>query len=88
MHVLITGGAGFIGSHLARKLLERGDTVAVLDNLSTGSFENIRALTANLFLLRIDDLGNAGPGQAGKRADAIVPGCGRRAVVGEPPQKP
>jgi nucleoside-diphosphate-sugar epimerase len=38
MHVLITGGAGFIGSHLTRYLLDRGNTVSVLDNLSTGSF--------------------------------------------------
>ncbi|NJN84597.1 MAG: NAD-dependent epimerase/dehydratase family protein, partial [Caldilineaceae bacterium] len=35
MHVLITGGAGFIGSHLTRALLARGDSVSVLDNLST-----------------------------------------------------
>src|SRR5579862_5035071 len=44
MRVLITGGAGFIGSHLAERLLERGDEVMVMDNLSTGSMENIRAL--------------------------------------------
>jgi len=41
MHALITGGAGFIGSHLAEALLARGDSVFVLDNLSTGSMENI-----------------------------------------------
>jgi nucleoside-diphosphate-sugar epimerase len=41
---LITGGAGFIGSHLAEELLERGDAVHVLDDLSTGSIENIRHL--------------------------------------------
>jgi UDP-glucose 4-epimerase len=41
---LITGGAGFIGSHLAERLLEQGDRVALLDNLSTGSMENIRHL--------------------------------------------
>ena len=41
MKVLITGGAGFVGSHLAEALLARGDTVHVLDNLSTGSMENI-----------------------------------------------
>lgn len=44
MRYLITGGAGFIGSHLAERLLERGDHVVLLDNLSTGSMENIRHL--------------------------------------------
>jgi UDP-glucose 4-epimerase len=44
---LITGGAGFIGSHLADALLKRGDEVFVLDDLSTGSVENIRHLKAN-----------------------------------------
>src|SRR6478672_9031369 len=41
MHALITGGAGFIGSHLAEALLANGDSVFVLDNLSTGAMENI-----------------------------------------------
>src|SRR5579863_8579123 len=44
---LITGGAGFIGSHLAEALLKRGDEVFVLDDLSTGSVENIRHLKAH-----------------------------------------
>jgi UDP-glucose 4-epimerase len=44
MKALITGGAGFVGSHLAEALLERGDEVYVLDNLSTGSIENIEHL--------------------------------------------
>ena len=47
MRFLITGGAGFIGSHLAERLLHRGDTVALLDNLSTGSMENIRHLKSS-----------------------------------------
>ncbi len=45
MRVFITGGAGFIGSHLATHMLERGDEVLVLDDLSTGSMENIAHLT-------------------------------------------
>jgi UDP-glucose 4-epimerase len=44
MRALITGGAGFIGSHLAEALLARGDDVFILDDLSTGSVENIRHL--------------------------------------------
>ena len=44
MRVLITGGAGFIGSHLAERLLADGHGVHVLDDLSTGSIENIRHL--------------------------------------------
>ncbi len=44
-HVLITGGAGFIGSHLAEALLARGDRVTVIDDLSTGRFENVAPLT-------------------------------------------
>jgi len=43
--ILITGGAGFIGSHLAEKFISRGDKVIVLDDLSTGSYKNIEHLT-------------------------------------------
>jgi len=44
MKILITGGAGFIGSHLAERLHARGDTITVVDDLSTGSQENIASL--------------------------------------------
>ena len=44
MKVFITGGAGFIGSHLATRFLERGDRVLILDDLSTGSMDNIAHL--------------------------------------------
>ncbi|MBU4342764.1 MAG: GDP-mannose 4,6-dehydratase [Candidatus Omnitrophica bacterium] len=47
MRVLITGGAGFIGSHLADELIKARDEVTVLDDLSTGRFENIEHLDGN-----------------------------------------
>ena len=47
MKVLITGGAGFIGSHLSDELIAGGNEVVVLDNLSTGRFENIAHLDGN-----------------------------------------
>jgi UDP-glucose 4-epimerase len=47
MRVLITGGSGFVGSHLAEALLERGDEVFILDDLSTGSIDNIVHLKGN-----------------------------------------
>ena len=45
--ILITGGAGFIGSHLAEALLEQGHEIVCLDDLSTGSLENILPLKGN-----------------------------------------
>ncbi len=47
MKALITGGAGFIGSHLAERLLKDGHEVAVIDNLSTGTLKNIEGLKSN-----------------------------------------
>jgi UDP-glucose 4-epimerase len=48
MRVLITGGAGFIGSHLAEAHLEKGDEVYIIDDLSTGSLDNINHLKENI----------------------------------------
>lgn len=45
--VLVTGGAGFVGSHLCEKLLEQGNSIICLDNLSTGQLDNIRHLRGN-----------------------------------------
>ncbi|MBX7142925.1 MAG: GDP-mannose 4,6-dehydratase [Oligoflexia bacterium] len=59
MNILITGGAGFIGSHLAEYLLKMGEHVQVIDDLSTGSFENISHLKLNRnFSYRIASIEN------------------------------
>ena len=59
MRVLITGGAGFVGSHLSEVLLERGDEVFILDDLSTGSIENVVHLKPNpRFHYTIDTVSN------------------------------
>ena len=59
MRVLITGGAGFIGSHLADAYLQRGDEVMVIDDLSTGTIDNIQHLKSNpKFHYTIDSVHN------------------------------
>lgn len=52
--VLVTGGAGFIGSHLVDALLGQGDTVRVLDNFSTGKLENLEAVRNEIELIEGD----------------------------------
>ena len=61
MKALITGGAGFIGSHLAERLLEGGNQVSVIDNLSTGSLKNIEAIESQRRFKFVEgDVRNAG----------------------------
>ncbi|HBM16220.1 MAG TPA: nucleoside-diphosphate sugar epimerase [Lentisphaeria bacterium] len=50
MHCLITGGAGFIGSYLAEELINRGNRVTVIDNLSTGNIHNLSSIIRNPLL--------------------------------------
>ena len=54
MRVLITGGAGFIGSHLCDALILRGDDITILDNLSTGSQDNIGHLKGKIKVIQGD----------------------------------
>ena len=59
MKILITGGAGFIGSHLTEKLLKEGHEISVIDNLSTGKYSNIIHLIKNpKFTYKIDSILN------------------------------
>ncbi len=66
--VLVTGGAGFIGSHLAAALLQRGHSVRVLDNFATGSRSNVTALDDEVELIEGDI-------QSYERANKAVAGC-------------
>ena len=68
MHVLVTGGAGFIGSHLAEHLLEQGHHVSVLDNFATGRRSNIAALGGEVELIEGDI-------QSYERVNKAVAGC-------------
>ena len=47
MKYVVTGGAGFIGSHITEKLVERGDTTTVIDNMNTGKEENLESVDQN-----------------------------------------
>ena len=54
MKYMVTGGAGFIGSHLTEKLVERGDTVTVIDNLNTGKIENLKSVSQKINFVQND----------------------------------
>ena len=56
MKYLVTGGAGFIGSNIVRKLVTRGDNVTVIDNLNTGKEENLESIKDKIIFLRDDIL--------------------------------
>jgi UDP-glucose 4-epimerase len=54
MRIFITGGAGFIGSHLADALIARGDSVTILDNLSTGTLKNLSGVVEKIEFIEGD----------------------------------
>jgi nucleoside-diphosphate-sugar epimerase len=68
---LVTGGAGFIGSHLVRGLLARGDAVRVLDNFSTGRIENLSQLDGSLEIIEADLRDASNVAQAVRGADYV-----------------
>jgi UDP-glucose 4-epimerase len=71
MRILVTGGAGFIGSHIVEELLLRGDAVRVLDNFSTGSHKNLEALKGDLEI-REGDLRDVGAVRAALQDVGLV----------------
>jgi UDP-glucose 4-epimerase len=68
---LVTGGAGFIGSSLARALLERGDRVRILDNFFSGKRENLADIAGRIELIEGDILDDAALTQAMKGVEVI-----------------
>lgn len=70
-NVLVTGGAGFIGSHVAEALVNRGDRVRVLDNLSTGKISNLAAVRERIEFIEADLNNEAAVGRAVAGVDCI-----------------
>jgi UDP-glucose 4-epimerase len=71
MRYLVTGGAGFIGSHIAHTLLEQGAEVRVLDNFSTGKRENLQDIQEQIEILEGDLRDEAMASQAVRGVDTI-----------------
>ena len=72
MRAFITGGAGFIGSHLADALIARGDSVAILDNLSTGNKENIAHILDKISFIEGDIRNQELVEELTKEADVVL----------------
>ena len=72
MRYLITGGAGFIGSHLAESLISRGDQVVIFDNLSTGSTNNLAGISKKIKFEHGNILDNAAIDKLVAESDYVV----------------
>jgi len=82
LKVLVTGGAGFIGSNLVRSLLSRGDSVKILDNFSNGKHENLKELKNDAELLEADIQDMSSCLQACEGMDAVL----HQAALGSVPR--
>lgn len=72
MKILITGGAGFIGSHTTELLVENGHEVTVVDDLSTGSRENLKAVEEKIDLVQLDIRNLKALSEACRGMDALI----------------
>lgn len=77
---LVTGGAGFIGSHIVEALVKRGDSVRILDNFSTGKKENLRGLKGRLEVMRGDIRSKANCVKACRGMDFVLHQAALRSV--------
>ena len=69
--VLVTGGAGFIGSHLVEKLVAKGEEVVVLDNLTTGNYENLMSVADKIEFIKADILDESALSKAMKNVSVV-----------------
>jgi nucleoside-diphosphate-sugar epimerase len=79
--VLVTGGGGFIGSHLVNELLVRGHEVCVLDNFATGRRENLAAVLDDVELIEGDVRSSERAHAAARGCDAVVHAAALPSVV-------
>lgn len=82
MNLIVTGGAGFIGSHLTKYLIKKGHNVKVIDNLRRGSFDNLREIKDQIDFQEIDILDYEKMKNMAKNADGIF----HQAALGSIPQ--
>jgi len=82
VNLIVTGGAGFIGSHLTKYLIKKGHSVSVIDSLRRGSFENLREIKDQIDFQEIDILDYEKMKNIAKNADGIF----HQAALGSIPQ--